>query len=89
MSPSLVIQITTDLLVTVVLLSLPAVMTSLIVGVMISVLQTVTSIQEQTLSFAPRILASAIVMILAMPWMLQTAMSFTTRMLTILVEVGR
>lgn len=89
MSPSLVIQITTDLLVTVVLLSLPAVMTSLIVGVMISVLQTVTSIQEQTLSFAPRILASAIVMILAMPWMLQTAMSFTTRMMTILVEVGR
>lgn len=89
MSPSLIIQMTTDLLFTVVLLSLPAVMTSLIVGVMISVLQTVTSIQEQTLSFAPRILASVIVMILAMPWMLQTAMSFTTRMMTILVEAGR
>lgn len=89
MSSTMVIQIATDLLLTVVLLSLPAVLTSLVVGVGISVLQTVTSIQEQTLSFAPRILASVVVIVLALPWMLQTMTGFTHRMMLILAEAGR
>lgn len=89
MEPASVIQIATDLLVTVVLLSMPAVVASLSVGIIISVLQTMTSIQEQTLTFAPRIVAVAVVMILTMPWTLQTASGFTMRMMARLVESGR
>jgi flagellar biosynthetic protein FliQ len=46
-----------DLLWTGLLLVGPAVITSLVVGLVVSIIQTITSIQEQTLSFAPRILA--------------------------------
>jgi len=89
MQPSDVIQIATDMLLTVVILSLPAVLASLGVGILISVLQTMTSVQEQTLTFAPRILAVAVVLILSMPWTLQTASAFTMRMMTHMVEAGR
>ena len=70
-----------DLLMTALVLTLPPVAASLIVGGVISVLQTVTSIQEQTLSFAPRIIAVAIVMMLTLPWSLRMAMGFTSRMM--------
>ncbi len=89
MEPTDIIQIATDLLVTTVILSMPAVMTSLIVGIVISVLQTMTSVQEQTLTFAPRILAVAVVLIVSMPWTLKVASSFTMRMMNQLVEAGR
>ncbi len=89
MEPANVIQIATDLLVTVVILALPAVLASLSVGIFISVLQTMTSVQEQTLTFAPRILAVAAVLIFTMPWTLQVASGFTMRMMTHLVEAGR
>ena len=77
-----------ELLLTAVLLSLPAVVVSLLVGMVISVLQTITSIQEQTLSFAPRIIAVAVVLIAFLPWMLKTASLFTNRMFGLLLEVG-
>jgi len=89
MTTSVVVNISTDLLLTAVVLVLPAVFASLIVGVVISILQTITSIQEQTLTFAPRILAVAGVLILTMPWMLQTMSGFAMRMMTHAVEVGR
>lgn len=89
MTPSDIIQIATDLLITVVILALPAVLVSLFVGIAISVLQTMTSVQEQTLTFAPRILAVALVLILSMPWTLHTASAFTMRMMVHLTEAGR
>ena len=55
-----VVEIGRDLLVTTMWLSGPPIMISLIVGLMISIFQTVTSVQEQTLSFAPRIVAVAV-----------------------------
>ena len=89
MTPADIVQISTDLLLTAVILALPAVLASLLVGITISVLQTMTSIQEQTLTFAPRILAVAVVLILSMPWTLQTTSAFTMRMMAHLLEAGR
>lgn len=89
MNSAEIIQLSTDLLLTAVVLALPAVLASLIVGMVISILQTMTSIQEQTLTFAPRILAVAAVLILSMPWTLQTTSAFTMRMMAHLVEAGR
>ena len=57
MTFSLVVQLGRELLLTAMLLALPTVLVSLVVGLLISIFQTITSIQEQTLSFAPRILA--------------------------------
>ncbi len=70
-----------DLMLTSLLLVAPIVIVSLVVGLFISVAQTVTSIQEQTLTFAPRIVAVVGVVILLTPWYLATLKTFTVEMI--------
>ena len=82
-----IVAIGQDLLVTTLWLSGPAILTSLVVGLCISLMQTVTSVQEQTLSFAPRIVAVGVVMLLTLPWMLQQSSAFTLRMMERLLQV--
>jgi len=82
-----VTEVGRDLLTTAMWLAGPAVLTSLLVGLGISLLQTLTSIQEQTLSFAPRIVAVGAVLLLLLPWMLQLSSSFTMRMMVRIAEV--
>lgn len=88
MSTPEVIEIGRDLLFTALLLALPTLAVSLIVGLVVSVLQAATSIQEQTLNFVPRMLALGVVVLLTMPWSLQLATHFTVRMLWQAAEVG-
>jgi flagellar biosynthetic protein FliQ len=61
-----------------ILLSMPILMTSLVVGVVISLLQSVTQIQEQTLSFVPKLIAVMIVFLLTLPWALDVLGRFVT-----------
>ncbi len=89
MSIDNVIQITEQLLYTAMLLSLPAVAVSLVVGVVISILQTLFSIQEQTLSFAPRIVLVGGAMLLALPWMLGLLIGFTSDTFELMVTLVR
>jgi flagellar biosynthetic protein FliQ len=81
MAESVVLDLVRDLFYTALLLALPALAASLLVGLVISVLQTVTSVQEQTLSFAPRIAVVAIILVLTLGWAAQIAVGFTVRML--------
>jgi len=78
-----------DLLITAMWLAGPSVLVSLLVGIIISLAQTVTSLQEQTLSFAPRIIAVGAVLLLTLPWMLQTCSAFTLRMAGSMLEFSR
>jgi flagellar biosynthetic protein FliQ len=71
------------------LLSAPVVIVSLVVGLLISIGQTVTSIQEQTLSFAPRIVAVVVVLIWLTNWYLTTLQSYTIGVLTQMIELVR
>lgn len=89
MSMEQIIEIGRDLLYTALLLALPALAVSLVVGLVVSVLQAITSIQEQTLSFIPRLLAVGLVIVLAMPWTMQVAVHFTMRMLERAAGGGR
>ncbi len=84
-----VVQIGRELLFTAMLLALPTVAVSLIVGLLISIFQTVTSIQEQTLTFAPRILAVGLVLVFTLPWTLEVMSNFTERMFWLISEVTR
>jgi len=56
---------------TVILTSMPMLLSGLIIGLVVSIFQTITSIQEQTLTFVPKILAVFISMIIFGPWMIQ------------------
>lgn len=63
------------------MLSLPALMAGLIAGLAISIFQATTSINEMTLSFIPKIILTGIVMIMTMPWMMDSLIDFTTKLL--------
>lgn len=84
-----VVRLAQDFLLTALLISLPALVVSLVVGLVISVLQTITSIQDQTLSFVPRLLAVGGATLLCLAWILQMGVHFTVRMLMTAAEVTR
>lgn len=67
-----VLDIARDAIYTIVIVSAPLLLLSLIVGLIISIFQTVTSIQEQTLTFVPKILAMFIGMLLLGSWMINS-----------------
>ena len=77
MDPQIVIDIMQDAFKTALYLALPSMLSALLVGVAVSVFQAVTSIQEQTLVFVPKILAVMLALILAMAWMQSMALRFT------------
>lgn len=60
--------------------SLPVLLVSLIIGLVISIFQTVTSIQEQTLTFVPKILGVFVTMLICGSWMLNNMSSFIERL---------
>ena len=55
----------------------PILIVAISVGVLVSILQTVTSIQEQTLTFVPKMIAVAIVLIVSSHWMIRTLVDYT------------
>ena len=68
-------------------LTLPLMILSLVIGVVISLFQAVTSIQEQTLTFVPKILMLSLALIVLGPWMLHTLVGFTSDLFTSLPHV--
>jgi flagellar biosynthetic protein FliQ len=82
-----VISIARDFFWTALLLVGPTVAVSLLVGLLISIFQTVTSIQEQTLTFAPRIVAVGAVICITLPWSLSVLMDFTERLFANILQV--
>ena len=58
-------------------LAMPMLAVSLVVGVVVSVLQAATQIQEMTLTFVPKILSMFIALLLAFPWMMDKMLNFT------------
>jgi flagellar biosynthesis protein FliQ len=63
-----------------ILLSAPMLLAGLLVGLLISIFQSATSINEMTLTFIPKMLAVAGALIFFFPWMMQTLVSFTEQM---------
>jgi flagellar biosynthetic protein FliQ len=64
---------------TAILVVAPMLVTGLVIGLIVSLFQAVTSIQEMTLSYVPKMLAVAVLLYFMTPWLLQTMVSFSTR----------
>ena len=71
------VEILRQMVTTSLLVMSPILLVSLVVGLAVSLVQSVTSIQEQTLSFVPKLLAIALVLVVAAPWILRQLMQFT------------
>ncbi len=63
-------------------MSMPILLLSLAVGVLVSLFQAVTQIQEQTLTFVPKIVVLVVALVVMGPWMLHTIVGFTAGLLT-------
>lgn len=84
-----VLQIAQNALTVALQLCAPILSVSLTVGLGVSVFQAATQIQEQTLSFVPKLLALSAALILFGPWMLRVMMTYTTNLLTDLPKFVR
>ncbi len=82
MTADAAVDLVRDALTVMLILSAPILVAGLLIGLVISLLQAVTQIQEQTLSFVPKIVGMAIVAIIAAPWMFHTMIEFAARMFT-------
>ncbi len=77
---TLVIQIAREAIWHVLLLSLPVLGVSLLVGLVISILQATTQVQEQSLTFVPKIFAVFVTLAVLAPWLVKVMLNFTTRL---------
>ncbi|GAB2938986.1 MULTISPECIES: flagellar biosynthesis protein FliQ [Aquaspirillum] len=82
MSPELAINLIQNALFILIIVSAPLLAVALVIGLLVSVLQAATQINEMTLTFIPKLLAMFVVLILAGPWMLRTMMEFTVRLIS-------
>ena len=85
MDPGMVVELGRYTLWTALEISLPLLCVGLVVGVLISILQAVTQIQEMTLTFVPKIIAMVIAAAFFMPWILTKLMAFATEMFSPMV----
>ncbi|OPX56802.1 flagellar biosynthetic protein FliQ [Oceanospirillum multiglobuliferum] len=80
MTPAIVVDILREAMYLIMLIVAVMVVPSLIVGLMISIFQAATQINEQTLSFLPRLFVTLFAIVVGGPWLVRTLTEFTTRL---------
>ena len=89
MSEALVLGVVRQAIETAVIVTLPMLAAGLIIGVLVSIFQTVTSIQDNVLAFLPRTAAIFIVFALTFPWILRVLTGFAAALIRRLPELVR
>lgn len=80
MTPELIVTIARDAIITMLLVSAPMLISGLLIGLIISILQAITQIHEMTLTFIPKIIVVAVSLLIFLPWIISTMVEFTQRM---------
>ncbi len=81
MTDSLVLGLARQAIELTLLVSLPMLAAGLVVGLIISIFQAVTQIQEMTLTFVPKIVAVLVALLLSFPWIMHKMIAFTTQII--------
>jgi flagellar biosynthesis protein FliQ len=82
MGPDQTVEIMRRVLIEAMLLSAPLLVTAALVSLAVSLLQTLTSVQEQTLTAVPRLVVVFVVTVAVLPWMVHRLVGFTVRLFT-------
>jgi flagellar biosynthetic protein FliQ len=82
MGPDQTVEIMRRVLIEAMMLSAPLLVTAAVVSLVVSLLQTLTSVQEQTLTAVPRLVVVFVVTMVALPWMVHRLVSFTVHLFT-------
>ncbi len=83
MTDEFAIELIRDTLLVVLTIAVPLLLSGMIVGLIISLFQSVTSIQDQTLTFVPKIIIIVAVAVILTPWMIEMLKAFTHAMLAL------
>ncbi len=75
------IALTVETLKITLIISMPLLLAGLLAGLVVSIFQATTQINEATLSFLPKIVLTGVVMLFTMPWMMNELVDFTTRLI--------
>ncbi len=89
MNEDIVITLGQDALKTLAMLSAPLLLSTLIIGLIISIFQALTQINENTLTFVPKMIVVALILVLAGPWMLDTMSAYTTNLFENIATIVR
>ncbi len=82
MKSDLALQLLSDLLWNALLISAPLLAVTLVVGLLVSILQVVTQVQEMSLTYIPKIIAAVMVLVVFGPWMLKRLMAFSINLIS-------
>ena len=82
MNELIIIDLAREALKTALSVAAPALAVSMIVGLSVSVFQVVTSLQDQTVAFVPKVMAVMLVVVVSFPWIMRVMVAFATRMFT-------
>lgn len=82
MRPDLALQLLADVLWNGLLISAPLLAVTLVVGLLISVVQVVTQVQDASLTYIPKIIASVVVLVVCGPWMLKRLVAFSVTLIS-------
>ncbi|MCC6822543.1 MAG: flagellar biosynthesis protein FliQ [Verrucomicrobiota bacterium] len=77
MNPEFAVELIKNLMFQAVTMAAPILLTVLVIGLAVSLFQAVTSIQEQTLTFVPKVIGVVVLLVLLLPWMLRSMIEFT------------
>ncbi len=89
MTPETVATIGKEAIETMLLISAPMLGIGLVVGIMISIFQAATQIQEMTLTFVPKIVAVFVALLIFFPWMMQTMIEFTRELILNIPNISK
>ncbi|HXG47628.1 MAG TPA: flagellar biosynthesis protein FliQ [Methylomirabilota bacterium] len=89
MNPEFAIELLKNMMFQAVILAAPILLTAMVIGLLISLFQAVTSIHENTLTFVPKALGIVVVLVIALPWMLRTTIEFATALMEKMPEMVR
>ncbi len=89
MENDFVIEVVNQAIKVTLMLSAPMLIGALVVGVLVSIFQAVTQINEQTLSFIPKILVIIAALVIFSPWMMETMVTYTQDLFTSIPELIR
>lgn len=87
MTENMVMSIVKEALYTSALVGGPILILSLIVGLLVSIFQATTQIQEQTLTFVPKLIVIALTLVIGGNWMLQEVIKFTSKIINMIAVI--
>lgn len=88
MTPEFVVDLGQNAVRTVLMISAPMLISGLLIGLLVSIFQAATQINEQTMTFIPKIVAVLVSLIVAAPWIIQVMISFTNNVFQSIGTVG-